>query len=119
MGEVRPTAARVVERGRVTLLGDAAHPMTPYLGQGGCQALEDAVVLGECLRDAHFDESGLRAYEARRIGRTNALVRRSRLIGRIAQMENPLASRLRNAALRLISPHLQASQLAWIAGHRV
>ena len=106
-------------KGRVTLLGDAAHPMTPYLGQGGCQALEDAVVLGECLSNADFDESGLRAYEARRIGRTNALVGRSRLIGRIAQMENPLASWLRNAALRLISPRLQASQLAWIAGHRV
>ena len=44
----RPPPA-LMARGRVALVGDAAHPMTPDLGQGGCQAIEDAVVLGECF----------------------------------------------------------------------
>ena len=39
-------------RGRLALLGDAAHPMLPYLAQGACQAIEDAAVLARCLRDA-------------------------------------------------------------------
>lgn len=106
-------------RGCVTLLGDAAHPMTPYLGQGGCQALEDAVVLGHCLREARTVEAALRAYERQRIPRANALVDRSRLIGRVAQLEQPWIVYLRNSAFQLVSPSLQARQLARIVGHRV
>ena len=56
--------------GRVTLLGDAAHPTTPNLGQGACQAIEDAVVLGKALRDADDPVAALRAYEDRRRART-------------------------------------------------
>jgi FAD-dependent urate hydroxylase len=106
-------------KGRVTLLGDAAHPMTPYLGQGGCQALEDAVVLAQSLREEGNIESGLRSYESKRIPRANALVSRSRAIGRIAQLQHPWACCLRNSLLKLLTPKLQASQLARIAGHRV
>jgi 2-polyprenyl-6-methoxyphenol hydroxylase-like FAD-dependent oxidoreductase len=47
----------------VTLLGDVAHPMTPNLGQGACQALEDAVVLASCLDGATNLAAALRAYE--------------------------------------------------------
>ena len=46
-------------RGRVGLLGDAAHPMTPNLGQGACQAIEDAVVLAACLAKSQHIESAL------------------------------------------------------------
>ncbi len=104
-------------KGLATLLGDAAHPMTPYLGQGGCQALEDAVVLGQCIRETSAIDRALRNYEVHRIRRTNAIVKRSRLIGRIAQLENPIAVQLRNAAFKLVSPNLQARQLARIIGH--
>lgn len=55
----------------MTLLGDAAHPMTPHFGQGGCQALEDAAVLTRCLEKTNDPVSGLRNYESRRIGRAN------------------------------------------------
>jgi 2-polyprenyl-6-methoxyphenol hydroxylase-like FAD-dependent oxidoreductase len=60
-------------RGRATLLGDAAHAMTPNLGQGGCQAIEDAVVLARCLRQHADPVEALRTYEARRIPRTSAV----------------------------------------------
>jgi 2-polyprenyl-6-methoxyphenol hydroxylase-like FAD-dependent oxidoreductase len=59
--------------GRVALLGDAAHAMTPFTGQGACQAIEDAVVLADCLAETDEPTMGLRAYEERRLGRANAI----------------------------------------------
>ena len=64
--------------GRVVLLGDAAHPMTPNLGQGAGQAIEDAVVLDECLAQATSIEEALTHYEQRRVARANGIVRASR-----------------------------------------
>src|SRR5438128_734912 len=63
--------------GRVTLLGDAAHPMTPDMGQGACQAIEDAVILADCPSDAADVCSALRAYDTRRIPRARRVVRES------------------------------------------
>ena len=85
---------------RVTLLGDAAHPMTPDLGQGACQALEDAAVLTRCLENANDPVSALRKYESRRIRRANSFVLASRLVGRMFQLEGDLACRARNRFLR-------------------
>jgi 2-polyprenyl-6-methoxyphenol hydroxylase-like FAD-dependent oxidoreductase len=87
-------------RGLVTLLGDAAHPMTPNLGQGGCQAIEDGVVLAHALRGAASIEEGLRAYERGRVARTRAIVERSRRFGTAAQQESRLACWVRDAAIR-------------------
>jgi 2-polyprenyl-6-methoxyphenol hydroxylase-like FAD-dependent oxidoreductase len=67
--------------GPVTLLGDAAHPMTPNMAQGACQAVEDAIVLANCLAAAGAAEPALRAYEARRQERTALVVAQSWLIG--------------------------------------
>jgi 2-polyprenyl-6-methoxyphenol hydroxylase-like FAD-dependent oxidoreductase len=94
--------------GRVTLLGDAAHPMIPNLGQGACQAVEDAVVLARCLGDDA--PRSLRLYEGRRIPRTTAVVRRSRLAGRVTQLENPLLRRLRDAVAKRTSARAQLRQ---------
>ena len=99
-------------RGRVTLLGDAAHPMTPNLGQGACQAIEDAVVLGQCLARQPDVAEALRAYESRRIARTTALVKQSRAIGRLGQLENPLLVHVRNAVMKHMPARVQVNQLA-------
>jgi 2-polyprenyl-6-methoxyphenol hydroxylase-like FAD-dependent oxidoreductase len=83
-------------RGRVTLLGDAAHPPTPNLGQGACQALEDALVLAGCLSDQREPVAALRAYEARRWKRSAAIIKQSALFGKIGQWEQPLLCSLRD-----------------------
>lgn len=63
--------------GPVTLLGDAVHPMRPHLGQGGCQAIEDAVCLAGCLGSHSAPAAAFLAYEQRRRRRTHMMVRRS------------------------------------------
>ncbi len=101
-------------RGRIALLGDAAHPMTPNLGQGACQAIEDAVVLAHhTWRTAqpHYAEEGavgrkaltdgLAAYSAARLPRTTRIVRRSATIGQLTQWTNPPAVAARNGLISL------------------
>lgn len=100
--------------GRVTLLGDAAHPMTPNLGQGACQAIEDAVVLAECVGTEKDVVNALALYGERRRDRAAMTTRRSRAFGRIEQIENPLLCALRNAVIGLLPPRVRLSQLARI-----
>jgi len=96
--------------GRITLLGDAAHPSTFNLGQGACQALEDAVVLGRTLA-AHDDAVvGLRAYEGSRMKRTAAMTVTARRIGKIEQVSNPLVCRLRDAFVSVAHERLVLRQ---------
>lgn len=92
-------------RRRVVLLGDAAHAVTPDLGQGACQALEDAAVLPNLLAQLPFEHAFAR-FERLRVPRTRRLVRDSRRFGRIAQMRHPLAVRARNALVRNLPPTL-------------
>jgi 2-polyprenyl-6-methoxyphenol hydroxylase-like FAD-dependent oxidoreductase len=89
--------------GRVALLGDAAHPMTPNLGQGACQALEDAVVLAHVLGDGSGPvEAALAAYSAARVKRTQDVVRWSRRAGAMTTWTNPVAVALRDSLASLI-----------------
>jgi 2-polyprenyl-6-methoxyphenol hydroxylase-like FAD-dependent oxidoreductase len=89
-------------RGRMTLLGDAIHPTTPNLGQGGCLAIEDAFVLARCFEKYGAVEEALRNYERRRRKRTSTITRYSRYYGSIGQWENVLARGLRRAGLALV-----------------
>lgn len=106
-------------KGRVTLLGDAAHPMTPNLGQGACQAIEDAVVLADCVAANEDMGVALNDYEARRIERANRVVEQSHRIGKMAQNANPLVCAFRNAVIRMIPASMQMKQLNWIIEHEV
>ncbi|MBO0864420.1 MAG: FAD-dependent monooxygenase, partial [Mycobacterium sp.] len=90
-----------MHRGRVALLGDAAHAMTPDLGQGACQAIEDAVVLAALLDpgDPATVTEALVRYTNLRLPRTTDLTRRSRKAG--ALYHRPLPAR--RAAARLMN----------------
>jgi 2-polyprenyl-6-methoxyphenol hydroxylase-like FAD-dependent oxidoreductase len=114
----RPPSPRW-SQGRTTLLGDAAHPMTPSLGQGACQALEDALVLAEYLSESSDLSGALAAYDARRIPRTGAIQRQSRLLDRLIQLEQPLLCQARDLLLRHMPPALRARRLGAIVDARV
>jgi 2-polyprenyl-6-methoxyphenol hydroxylase-like FAD-dependent oxidoreductase len=85
----------------MTLLGDAIHPTTPNLGQGGCMAIEDALMLARCLQKYGASEHALRTYEQLRYERTAAVTGCSRLYGMVGQWENALVTRLRSHVLSL------------------
>jgi 2-polyprenyl-6-methoxyphenol hydroxylase-like FAD-dependent oxidoreductase len=87
--------------GRMTLLGDAIHPTTPNLGQGGCLAMEDAIVLARCFEKYGAVEVALRNYERHRYQRTKMISSYSRYYGAMGQWENVWARGLRRAALAL------------------
>ena len=87
--------------GRVTLLGDAAHPMTWDRGQGASQGIEGAVLLAKQLAQGDDPAAALRAWEAERIPRTKKMVRSSRAIGRLQQSKNPLLRFIHHQAIRI------------------
>jgi 2-polyprenyl-6-methoxyphenol hydroxylase-like FAD-dependent oxidoreductase len=97
--------------GRVTLLGDAAHPATPTMGQGACQAIEDAVVLAACLGANPNAAQALKAYEGRRMKRTGAITMQSRRMGEMGRWKNPLACWLRDRLIKNIPNRARLRQL--------
>jgi 2-polyprenyl-6-methoxyphenol hydroxylase-like FAD-dependent oxidoreductase len=99
---------------RVTLLGDAAHLITPNVGQGACMAIEDAACLAKCLLGSADVASAFRSYEAMRGPRTAYIARQARRIGAIGQWENPWVVKGRNLITRLVlsrSPDMQLNAI--------
>ena len=101
-------------QGAVSLLGDAAHPMLPYLAQGAAMALEDAAVLAKCVQTASSMPQALRAYEKLRMPRTQRVVNTARRNGRIFHLRGPLAV-ARDAVLALKGTEVVG--LPWLYGY--
>jgi len=101
-------------RGRVTLLGDAAHPIQQYLAQGACMAIEDGVCLATRVA-ANGDDfnTAFKEYQALRYLRTARVQLTARLFGEIFHASGATAD-LRNAALRSIHPSKLGEGMAWL-----
>jgi 2-polyprenyl-6-methoxyphenol hydroxylase-like FAD-dependent oxidoreductase len=103
---------RRLTKGPVALLGDAGHPMTPDLGQGACQGIEDAAVVAECLSSDRDWNAALATYESVRLRRVQMIVRESRAIGRLATIRSPAASAIRDLGTRYMPEWLNARLVA-------
>ncbi|MBX9948528.1 MAG: FAD-dependent monooxygenase [Candidatus Obscuribacterales bacterium] len=90
----------------ITLLGDAAHPMVPFMGQGGCQALEDSIALGASLKEASSIPIGLRKYENLRKARTANFVTQSRKAMKASMTSNPLIAAARDLVFSKMPPQV-------------
>ncbi|MEN3350906.1 MAG: 3-hydroxybenzoate 6-monooxygenase, partial [Bradyrhizobium sp.] len=105
-------------KGRVALLGDAAHPMLQYLAQGACQALEDAVCLSEQVaRHGDRIEEAFRAYEALRAPRTARVQSNARIFGDIIHAD--AANQLTRNALLATTARDDFRYVNWLYGHAV
>jgi 2-polyprenyl-6-methoxyphenol hydroxylase-like FAD-dependent oxidoreductase len=105
--------------GNVVLMGDAAHATTPGVGQGAAQAIEDAVVLSDCLSRGHDLSDALAEYEGMRRPRVETVLKMSRRADKAAQLANPLGGRLRNAIVRGLPAWLQRRQLEPLVRHEL
>ena len=102
--------------GRVTLLGDAAHPMLQYLAQGACMATEDAVVLAEKIAEAPDDlPAAFRAYVQARYLRTARVQIMARVYGEFYHARGP-AAELRNQMLSERTPEESYEGMTWLYG---
>jgi 2-polyprenyl-6-methoxyphenol hydroxylase-like FAD-dependent oxidoreductase len=105
--------------GRVTLLGDAAHPTTPNLGLGGCMAIEDGLVLARALAENGGQPAAAFAqYEQERHKRTARVVRMSAMFGRMGSLTGPRQARLREAVMSHTPTALMARTFADPVGYQ-
>jgi len=95
--------------GNVTLLGDAAHPMLPTMGQGACTALEDAYVIAKCLKANPDPVAAFQQYESLRFPRTKAIVEQSLRSGKMGELKHPLAVGLRNTFMKVMGAAISSS----------
>ncbi len=96
--------------GRVVLIGDAAHATTPNMGQGACQAIEDAVVLADVLKNNREVTTAFQQFEKRRLKRTHWIINNSWMVGKIAQTTSQPLILLRNWAFRLLPAGINQRQ---------
>jgi salicylate hydroxylase len=105
--------SKIIGTGAATLLGDAAHPMLPYLAQGAVAALEDAVALGNCVASERDLPAAFRRYETLRGAHTSRLQRKARAQARLYHWRG-WRGRLRNWLIRIVPQHYFFSRIAWI-----
>jgi salicylate hydroxylase len=102
---------------RVTLLGDAAHPMLPFLSQGAAMAIEDGYVLGVVLAENPDLEVAIKKYEALRLPRTSRVQLESRKRGETYHISSPLKRLYRDALYsvrQMLNPQTTGIQANWV-----
>ena len=107
--------ARVWSQGPIVLVGDAAHPMRPHLGQGGCQGLEDAAILAAFVDQSSDLATAFARFATYRKPRTKALTRESAMIGRAVNLRPALLSGLASRATVLVPEAVLTRHLATVA----
>ena len=105
--DLKPTNVWFKEN--VCLIGDSAHATTPNMGQGACQAIEDAFVLSECLYKYGITKA-FSEYQRLRLSKAHQVVKASWLVGKMAHLRNPILIGLRNQMLRLTPTSVNRKQ---------
>ena len=100
--------------GRMTLMGDAAHPMLQYLAQGACQAIEDAECLAKHIeKNGDDNEAAFQAYQNERLPKTTKVQTTARFFGEVLHATDPITRALRNRILRARSAN-DTSDVEWL-----
>ena len=107
ISDLKPT--NIWYKENVCLIGDSAHATTPNMGQGACQAIEDAYVLSECL-SKYKTTKAFSEYQNLRLPKAHQVVKASWLVGKMAHLSNPLLIGLRNQMLRLTPSSVNRKQ---------
>lgn len=105
-------AVEKLAQGSIALLGDAAHPMTPDLGQGACQAIEDACCIAGQLARYTYPSQAFSAYEQQRLPRVQTLAKHSYRMGNMRQMNNRTGFVLRNLMMRVLPEKLSLHMIS-------
>lgn len=106
-------------KGNATLLGDAAHPTTPNLGQGGCMAIEGAYILAKSIQKYGLTEKAYHRYEELHFPRTTNITKQSLKFGKMGQLESPLLRGLRNFAIKVMPSSLALKMISKYFSYRV
>ncbi|MEM1122060.1 MAG: FAD-dependent monooxygenase [Bacteroidota bacterium] len=110
--DIKPIAQFAFER--ILLAGDAAHATTPNMGQGACQAMEDAAILYQLLKSDKDVTVAFKEFEKIRLPRTTKIVNTSWTLGKAAQMTNPILTTFRNFALKMTPRSVNEKQMDFL-----
>ncbi len=106
-------------KGNITLIGDAAHPTTPNLGQGGCMAIEGAYLLAKCINKYGLSSKAYEIYEKHQFPRSKEIINESLKLGKIGQITNPILITLRNFFFKVIPSNIAMKMIAKYFSYRV
>jgi 2-polyprenyl-6-methoxyphenol hydroxylase-like FAD-dependent oxidoreductase len=106
-------------KGNVTLLGDAAHPTTPNLGQGGCMAIEGAYILAKAIEKYGITKEAFERYENLQFPRSKMIVEASLQMGKMGQLSNPILIELRNFVMKVIPSRIAIKMIDKYFSYRI
>jgi 2-polyprenyl-6-methoxyphenol hydroxylase-like FAD-dependent oxidoreductase len=106
-------------KGNITLIGDAAHPTTPNLGQGGCMAIEGAYLLAKCINKYGLSSKAYEIYEKYQFPRSKEIINESLKLGKMGQITNPILITLRNFFFKIIPSRVAMKMIDKYFSYRV